>query len=338
MRSLAVSLGAAALTLALGAVLLVFLGVPPLDAGRGMAAFAWERAGDAAAKTTVLALLGVGVSVAFRAGFWNVGAEGQLCVGAVAAAGVALFVAPCAPGAAPWLWQAAALGAGAAAGALWCLGPALVKVRWQASEIVTTLMLVYVARKLLEHLYLGPWKDPQGFGFPGSAPLPDRLLVPLPWFEGLAVGAAVAATLLVFRTVLGHEMELLSQSRDVARYAGVRVGRCLAAASAVSGALAGLAGAAQVTGTAGRLISGISVGDGFTAVIVACLAGRHPLAVLVAAPFWAVLKVGAQDLELTYHVPQAFGTALEGLFLLCWLAAGWAVDRQSPPVGEPADG
>ncbi len=323
MKHLVAAVFALLAALLLGFVVLWILHVPPLDACKGMLALCWARKMDTAAKALVLCLLGTGISVAFRAGFWNVGAEGQLCVGAIAAAGIGLYVAPASLWPAPWLWTALALVAGTLAGAFWCLGPALVRAKWQVSEVVTTLMLVYVAKRLLEYLYLGPWRDPQGYGFPGSAPLSASLHVSLVWIAILTGVGAIICALLVKKTVIGFEMSVLSESRDVARYGGIHVGRCLAIVGMISGGLAGLAGAVQVTGTAGRLISGISVGDGFTAIIIACLAGRHPLGVLIVAPFWAMLKVGAEDLEVSYQIPQAFSTALEGICLLCWLTSVW---------------
>ena len=332
MRTLGTSLIAAGFALALGGLLLALLGAPPLEAYRGMAASCLARLGDTLAKAALLTLLGTSVAVAFRAGFWNVGAEGQLCAGAAAAAGVGLFLAPHAASS-PVFWSAAALAAGALAGALWCLLPALLRVRLGASEVVTTLMLVYVARRGMEYLYLGPWKDPQGYGFPGTESLAPELLVPLSGIVALAVLLAVVCGVIVSRTTLGYEMGILCESWDVARYAGVRVERCLGLTAALSGGLAGLAGAAQVASTAGRLVSGISVGDGFTAVIVACLAGRQPLGVLLAAPLWAVLKVGAQDLEISYRIPQAFSASLEGICLLCWLAAVWLARRRARTRG-----
>jgi len=331
MKQLLLAAAALAITLLAGGIALWLMDVPPLAAYRDILLSCWSRWSDTLAETLVLSLLGVGVAFAFRAGFWNVGAEGQLCCGAVAAAGVGLFMAPASLWPTPWIWTAVALGAGFAAGALWCIGPAVLRARWQVNEVVTTLMLVYIAKRLLEYLYLGPWRDPKGYGFPGSAPLPESLHASLSLITLLAVASAVLCGLLATRSVLGFEMSILSQSWHVARYTGLRAGRCLSVVAVISGGLAGLAGAVQVTGTAGRLISGISVGDGFTAIIVACLAARHPLGVLLVAPLWAVLKVGSEELQVTYHLPVAFSTALEGLCLLSWLVGTWLAERLSRP-------
>jgi ABC-type uncharacterized transport system permease subunit len=206
------------------------------------------------------------------------------------------------------------------AGALWGLIPAALKAFLQVNEIITTLMLNYVAILLLDYLYTGPWKDKEGFGFPGTASFKET--VSLPRLAGrvhlgllIAVVAAVLIWLVLMRTKWGYEIRVIGENPNAARYAGISLIRNTLLVMVVSGGLAALAGYGQVAGIAHRLQKGITVGDGFTAIIVAWLAKLHPIGVLIVAVLMAALSVGGDQITITMRLPAAMARVLQGAIL-----------------------
>lgn len=318
MASVALALGAGALVLALA-------GLDPwriyghiLEAG-----FATRYAlSDTLVKATPIMLCALGVAIAFRMRLWNIGAEGQLLLGAWAAGGVALRLLP-ATTPRP-LMLGAMLLAGATAGALWGGAAGLLKARFGVSEIITTLMLNYVAAQWLCYFVFGPWSE-GGFQltaqFPPSAWLPrlTELADELPALTGLtahlgvllALVAALALTLLVDRSRWGFELRTLGEAPRAALYAGMPTGRNLLLVMLLSGALAGLAGGCEVAGVVHRLQDRFSPGYGFTAIIVAWLAHLQPAAVVVVSVAFGGLLVGAKGIQ-----PAGIAQLLEGLLLL----------------------
>ena len=218
-----------------------------------------------------------------------------------------------------------------AAGAAWGLIPATLKAFLGVNEIITTLMLNYVAILWIQYLYYGPWKDPKGFGFPGTEPFPDAAILPrlkdtpliAQFFDTgrahygllLAILAAVVIWLVLDRTRWGYEIKVIGENPRAARYAGISLVRNILLVMILSGGLAGLAGFSQVSGVAHRLQQGIVIGDGYTAIIIAWLARLNPFGVLLVAVLMAALFVGGDQIQITMGLPAAVALVLQGAIL-----------------------
>lgn len=335
---------ATGLTLAAGALLFASLGVPP---GRALRAFFLTPLGDRwglselAVKAAPLALIALGLAPGFRAGVWNIGAEGQLTLGAVAGAGVLLALWPSNPS---WALPLA-LCAGILGGTLWAAVPAELRIRAGASEILVSLMLVYVAQLLLSTLVYGPWRDPQGFNFPQTRLFQVSLPVLV---EGTRLHpgillAPVCALLLWWlqrATLLGLALETTGRAPAAAALAGFREPLVVRACLLFSGAMAGLAGILEATGPIGQLLPSLTPGYGFTAIIVAFLGRLHPLGILPAALIVALTYIGAETAQVEAGLPQAAAAVFQGL-LLCFLLAAeilvrYRVRRLRPMPGVGA--
>lgn len=309
-----------AFALVFGAFLLLLSGVDPFVAYTAMARGAFGDAQSLAetlVKAIPLMLTGLGVSIAFRMLFWNIGAEGQLAMGGLAATGVALFVSDLLPG---WSVLPAAILLGMAAGALWAAIPAVLRAYLQVNETITTLMMNYVAILLVSHVYHGPWRDPEGYGFPGTAKFPE--VAWLPRLYGRAhiglIFAVIAAAVLWFvlqRTKWGFELRITGQNPQAARYVGIDIPRLILVAMLISGALCGLAGVCEVTGVMRRLQQGLTVGYGYTAIIVAWMSQLNPWGVLVIGFLLAGLLVGGDQIQMAMGLPAAMGLVLQGALL-----------------------
>lgn len=321
------------LALLIGAVLLLIAGVDPIATYGAMlqGAFGtpeqWLQGdfynlSETLVKAIPLMLCGLGVGIAFRMLFWNIGAEGQVAAGGIAAAGVALTWGSTLP--APLVLPAMIV-AGFAAGALWGLIPALLKAYLRVNEIITTLMMNYIAILLVEYLYYGPWKDPKGWGFPGTAEFVEAAWLPrLPGTRVhlgllLAVLAAAFIWLVLSRTKWGYEIRVIGENPRAARYAGISLVRNVVLVMILSGGLAGLAGMAEVSGIAHRLQTGLTVGYGYTAIIVAWLARLGPWRTLVVAFLFAALLVGGDQIQITMKLPASIALILQGAILFCML-------------------
>jgi len=266
-----------------------------------------------------LLLCGVGLTIAFRALFWNIGAEGQLLLGGVAAAGVALF-----SGLPNVLLLPAMFIAGFLAGALWGLIPAALKARLGINDVITTLMMNYIAIYLVEWLIHGPWRGPtmRGFAytdkFPSAATLPTISWTRIHWptlLLGLAL--AVLAYLLITRTRAGFEIRVVGENPDAARFAGISVLKTTLLVMIISGGLAGLAGVGEVAGIHKMLLgpTHISMGYGYTAIIVAWLARRNPLAVIVTSLLFGVIMSGGDVIRVSLGLPFQVINLFNGLIL-----------------------
>jgi ABC-type uncharacterized transport system permease subunit len=288
-------------------------------------------------KAIPLMLCGLAVAVAARIQVWNVGGEGQLVLGGIGAAGVALFLHPYLPSAAllPLM-----LAAGFLAGGLWALLAGILRAKLDVNEILTTLMLNYVAIFWLEHLYFGPWRDPMGMGFPGTAMLPENAWFPrLPQTRihpgiALALVAAVLCQAALSRTRWGFEVRVIGESVKAARYAGMRIGRTILWVMFLSGGLAGLAGMAEVSGIHYRLQQGLAVGYGYTGIIVAWLSRLHPVGIILTGFLIASVLVGGDQLQTVMHLPSAVGLVLEGTLLFFVLGSD-VVSRYRVRWGAP---
>lgn len=322
-----VGAGAVAATGAVSALLLIVGGYDPFEAAGAALGGAFGSADAFLSVTLVrsipLMLTGLAVAFAFRAGVWNIGAEGQLLAGAIAAAWVGL-VGRALPA---WLLLPMLLALAAFAGALWALVPALMKVRLGVGEVITTLLMSFVAIELTAFVVRGPLQEPRGV-FPqteaiaAGARLPA--LVPgtrLHLGVVLAVVAAVAVAWLFRQTKLGFRMRAVGASPEAARMAGkIDTGPVTLVAFLGSGALAGLAGGVQVAGVTYALYEGYSPGWGYTAIAVALLAALDPLWVLATALLFGALEAGAAAMQRDAGIPAVWAVAVQALLILAVLA------------------
>ncbi len=464
-----------AFALLLGSMLLWSVGANPGDTYVAM--FAGALGGryafsETLLKATPIILCALGVSIAFRMLFWNIGAEGQLAMGGFAAAGVALFVPTNYPDLPVWIALLLAFLAAFLAGAVWILVPALLKAFFKVNEIITTLMLNYVAVLWIEYLFYGPWKDPKGYGFPGSAqfikemwlgriqhgwvqpaivlliggvllslglsllaaPVARRqawlglisgaITVMLGWLAapylselaivvttfltqgwllpegagqaatvallwltlslsllmvsvarrglaalqqshytgivnfavatflggmaagqvvllivllagtrvhvGFLIGLAAAAFiwLVLGRTKWGYEIRVIGENPRAAMYAGVNLARNIILVAILSGGLAGLAGFSEVLGVSHRLQKGLTVGYGYTAILVAWLAGLNPWGIIIWGILWAALLVGGDQIQISMNLPAAMAPSLQGLIVFCVLGGQFLITHR----------
>jgi simple sugar transport system permease protein len=276
-------------------------------------------------KGAPLVLIAIGLSLGFRAGIWNIGAEGQYIVGALAGAGVALAFYP----AESALIFPLMVLAGAAGGWAWGMIPAILKLRFGTNEILVSLMLVYVAEQLLAAMALGLMKNPEGRGFPGSRNLRQydsahnaELITGtgMHWGVMAALIAVIFAYVLLSRHLLGYHIRLAGQAPRAARFAGVRPARLILFCLGTSGALAGLAGLFEVAGPAGQVSIDFNVGYGFTAIIVAFLGRLHPFGILLAGLLMALTYIGGELAQSNMGLPAAAIQLFQGMLLFFLLA------------------
>jgi ABC-type uncharacterized transport system permease subunit len=333
-----VPLAAVLAALLLGALLLLFLGKDPLVAYGAMFRGAFGSVSgltQTLAKATPLMFVALGVTIAFRARVINIGAEGQLVVGALAATAFALALRGW-PG---WLLLPLTILVGALAGGLWGLAPGLLKARLAVNEILSTVMMNAIATQLMNYLLRGPMLDPAqieaGTNIPQSAALPQHVwiarLVPrtlFHWGFFLAIVLAVLVLALLWRTSLGYRIRAVGHSPAASRYAGIPVARIVALALALGGAFAGLAGAVEVMGVHHRIVEGVSGGYGFNGIVVALFGRLHPLGVIPAALLFGGLLVGADQMQRTVQVPAALITVLNGLVVLMVVSSSYWSQRQ----------
>ncbi len=274
-------------------------------------------------KAAPLILIAIGLSLGFRAGVWNIGAEGQFILGALAggATGLAFY-----PVEGIWLLPLMTV-AGALGGFLWAMIPAILKIRFGANEILVSLMLVYVAILLLSALVSGPLRDPDGFNFPESRQFHNAASLPI-LIEGsrvhagvlVALGAVIAAYVILQRHMLGFRIKLTGQAPRAARFAGVSQNVIIAICLGISGALAGMAGLFEASGPVGQLVPALPAGYGFTAIIVAFLGRLHPVGILLAGLVMALTYIGGETAQLMLRIPSAAISVFQGMLLFFLLA------------------
>ncbi|MCS7240168.1 MAG: ABC transporter permease [Candidatus Bipolaricaulota bacterium] len=313
-----------AVVIALLAAVPVFVGygLNPWQAyaaiGRGVFG-SWPSFSEVIRRAIPLILCGVGLTLAFRAQFWNIGAEGQILAGAVAASGVALFL-PVPDGLRLPLMFLTGFGAGA----IWGLIPVLLRVKFGVNDVISTLMLNYVMSYIVEWLVHGPWKGPtmRGFAYTDAFPLSARLSY-LPntrvhWLTlALGVALAVFVAFLLARTRTGYEIRVVGQNPDAARYAGINFAAVLSLVMLISGGLAGLAGVGEVAGIHWRLRSPshISMNYGYTAIIVAWLARGSPIAAIFTALLFGLIFAAGDYMKTTLSLPFQITGVFNGLVL-----------------------
>lgn len=269
-----------------------------------------------------LGLAGLAVAVAGSMGLWNIGAEGQIIAGAIAASWVARIGGSW-PGLLLILMMLVAAVGG---GALLALGPAMARAKLGVNEIITTLMLNEVALRLVQWLIHGPWKDPDSFNFPLAPMLPDQARLPTLFGRahfGLLIAAAViiVISVAVRYTAWGYELRIAGSSEATARYSGISLPKKVLAVLVLSGAIAGLAGGVELTGTTDRLTESISNGFGFAGIIVAALALMRPSGVAAVAILFGAVQIGGQSIQ-TLGVSSSVSTILQAFILFGAIGAG----------------
>ena len=319
------------LTMIAGGALFAMLGKDPVAVVRTIfwdplfGEYAFYLRGQLLVKAGPLALIAVGLALGFRAGIWNIGAEGQYIMGAVfgAAAGLALY-----PAETRWIFPLMIV-AGAFGGFLWAMIPAILKTKFRTNEILVSLLLVYVAENILASMALGALRNPEGGGFPGSRNLSqwpaaaNKELIAgtgLHWGVVAAVIAVIAAYVLLQRHILGFQIKLSGQAPRAARFAGVKPETLVVLCMGLSGALAGLAGVFEVAGPAGQISIDFNQGYGFTAIIVAFLGRLHPVGILLAGLLMALTYIGGELAQFMLGLPSAAIQAFQGMLLFFLLA------------------
>lgn len=314
------------LTVALGLALFVALDKDPI---RGVQVFFWEpiknqyALGELVLKATPLLIIALGLAVCFRSNVWNIGAEGQYILGAVAASGVALWANE-ATG--RWIVFAILLG-GVAGGMVWAGITAWLRDKCHANEILVSLMLVYVAVQVLSYLVYGPWKDPNGYNFPQTKLFESVTQIPRIFASSrvnigaiLALLGALILWIFLFRTRAGFAQQVGGLSPAAARYAGFSSRKALWLALLVSGGAAGLAGALEVAGPMGQLTPHVPVGYGFAAIIVAFVGRLHPLGMVLSAILMSMFYIGGELAQSRLGLPKSITSVFQGLLLFCLLA------------------
>ena len=324
-RAFALSAAAVLSAFVVGGALLAMAGANPLRAYADMFAGTFGSRFDFSlvlVETAPLLIIGLGLIVAFRARVWNIGAEGQLLMGALAGGAFAIY----APISASVVMIPVACAFGALAGAAWGGLAGALKARWKVNEVISSLLLNYVAVFVLNYAVRKPLRDPAGFQ-PVSQTLPDPARLPdLPGFRvhiGLLIGLALVPLVayVMRRTPFGLHTLMLGHNREAAEAAGVRTGPLVVTVMAVSGASAGLAGVLQVMGPESRLTNNLSPGFGFTAIIVALIARLQPAGVVVSALLVGALTLGGDVIQRTQQVPRVLTLVIQALFVLFLLAA-----------------
>ncbi len=286
-----------------------------------LASYKWQ---DVAVKAAPLVIIALGLAVGNRAQVWNIGAEGQYVIGALCAAGVAIGFGTIGGPVVVVLMVAA----GILGGAAWAAIPAWLRTRFSVNEILSSLMLTYVALQVLSYLVGGPWKDPNGRNFPASAPLGDGQTLPV-LFAGSTVhlGVAVAIVLpfvfwyLMKRSVFGFQVRVVGSAPNAARHGGFDGKQTIWLALIISGGMAGLAGSMEFAGVLHKIDLGFPSGYGFTAIIVSFLGRLNPIGCLIAGIVLAVTYVGGQMAQTTVHIPNSTAGIFQAMMLFFILAS-----------------
>ena len=333
------------ITVVIGIGLFVALGKDPV---KGLQVFFWEPVkspyalGELLVKATPLLIIALGLAVCFRSNVWNIGAEGQFVIGALAAGGVALLADKTTG---PWIIPVI-LVAGVLGGMAWAGVTAFLRDRFNANEILVSLMLVYVADLILSYLVFGPWKDPAGYNFPQTKTFEAVTQMPR-LMQGsrvtigilLALVGVAALWLYLYRTYAGFAQEVSGQAPAAARYAGFSSRRALWVALLVSGGAAGLAGALEVAGPIGQLTPYVPAGYGFAAIIVAFVGRLHPVGVVFSALLMSMFYIGGELAQSRLGLPKSITGVFQGLLLFNLLACDILIAhrlRFALPLSKPA--
>lgn len=344
----ATPIAAVALTMVVGAIVFSLMGYDGLGAVREifltplLKSYKWQ---DLAVKGAPLIIIAVGLAIGYRANVWNIGAEGQYVIGGLAATGVALATYDMTGW---WILPLMAI-AGVLGGMAWVAVPAVLRTRLKVNEILTTLMLSYVAINLLNYLVAGPWKSPTGFGqlqtklFTADQTLP--YIIPgtiVQLGAPIAIIVAIGAWFIMTRSVFGFGVKAVGSAPSAARYGGFSENRTIWLVLLISGGLAGLAGMLEAAGPFGRMVPQFPTNYGFTAIIVAFLGRLHPIGIIFAGLVLAISFVGGEVAQTTIALPAAAVGIFQAMMLFFLLASDilirYRVRVVSPaaPAAQPA--
>ena len=327
------------ITVLLGVMLFTAMGKDPVAALR---VFFWEpikspyALGELVVKATPLLIIALGLALCFRANVWNIGAEGQYVMGAIAASGVALQLGGVSGA---WVWV---ILAGVMGGMVWAACVAFLRERFHANEILVSLMLVYVAVQVLGFLVFGPWKDPAGYNFPQTQTFDAATRIPrlmagsrMHWGMLLAVLGVVGLLVFLFRTRAGWAQQVAGAAPMAARYAGFSSRQALWVALLVSGGAAGLAGALEVAGPIGQLTPYVPVGYGFAAIIVAFVGRLHPVGMVFSALLMSMFYIGGELAQSRLGLPKSLTGVFQGLLLFSLLTCDVLIHQRLRWVQTP---
>lgn len=326
MMLVATPIAAVLVTMLIGIVVFDLIGIDGLRAVTDifltplLTSYKWQ---DVAVKAAPLIIIALGLSVANRAQVWNIGAEGQYIIGALSATGVGLAFGTVGGPLVVLLMVAA----GVLGGAVWAAVPALLRTRFSVNEILSSLMLTYVAVQVLNYLVGGPWKDPEGRNFPVTAPLADSQTLPVLGTSTVHLGVLVAIVLpfafwfLMTRSVFGFQVRVVGSAPNAARHGGFDGRQTIWLALIISGAMAGLAGSLEFTGVLHKMDLGFPSGYGFTAIIVCFLGRLNPVGCLIAGIVLAVTYVGGQMAQTSVKIPNSTAGIFQAMMLFFILAS-----------------
>ena len=330
-RTLLTPLVSILMTLCAGATIFAVLGYDPLESLHQFFIAPLSRADQVAdlfVKACPLIITATGLVFCYRANVWNIGAEGQIVMGAVCAGGVALFV----PGLPDILLMPAMIVSAVVGGMVWALIPGILKVRFNTNEILVSLMLTYVAALFIDWLVRGPWRDPKSFGFPLTRSYEDAALIQridlpgvgtlgqLHWGVLAALVLAAGAYFVISRTLFGFQVKVMGDAPKAGAFSGFSAASTTISVLCISGACAGVAGMVEVSANMGQLQPEVSFGYGFTAIIVAFLARLNPLGVIAAGLVVALAELGGDSVQMTLGMPKVVTGVFKGILLFMLLA------------------
>ena len=336
---------AVALTLVTGVIFSAFMSLNPFDTFYAFFISPiddWYGLGELGVKAIPLVLIGVGLAIGFRSNVWNIGAEGQLTMGAIFGGGVALYFYEQEGG---WILPLM-IAAGAAGGMLWASIPAFLRTRFNTNEILVSLMLNYVAILILSYLVHSPWRDPDGFNFPESRLFSESATLPI-IMEGtrlhfgavIALSAVAIGWVFVRKSFLGYQMQVAGMASAATLYAGFKRNRMVWVGLLCGGGAAGVAGLMEAAGPIGQLLPSVSPGYGYAAIIVAFVGRLHPAGVLLAGLLMSLLYLGGESAQMDLGLPSAVTGVFQGILLFYLLAADSFINfrvRLDMPVKAPA--
>ncbi len=311
-----------------GALAITVVGINPYAVYKSLFANAfgsWYAFSETLVASTPLMLITAGLILVFRMGIWNIGSYGQYIMGAIFSSYFAIFVSP--DISKPLMLTLMFCG-GLIGGAVWAIIPAILKVIWEVNEVITTLLLNYIALYILKFLMYGPWKNPKSYGFPLSKPFPSSAQLPI-LFEHtrinlgllLAVLSILAIWFVITKTKFGYEVKLIGNNPTTAKYAGVSVGKNIIIAMAISGALAGVAGMVQVSGIIHFLQVKINANYGYTSIIVAWISYLNPLLCLLSSVLFGGLESGGYSIQISMRVSYGIVGLIESIALFSIVGA-----------------
>ncbi len=298
--------------------------------------------GELIIKASPLMIIGVGLAIGFKANIWNIGAEGQLAMGAIFGGGVALYFNESTSS----LILPAMFAGGIIGGMLWASIPAFLKIRYNANEILVSLMLNYVAILILSLLIHGPWKDPQGYGFPQSVLFSDSALLPI-MIEGTRLHAGVLISfaavgvgwIFLLKSFIGYQLQVSGLAINAAAYAGFKYKKMIWIGLLSGGLAAGIAGVSEIAGPIGQLLPSVSPGYGFAAIIVAYVGRLHPGGIFLSSLLMALLYLGGESGQMNLDLPSAVTGVFQGMLLFYLLAADFLINfRIRFKLNQPVKG